>query len=146
MLQQFDFSQNNLSGEIPPSLYNISSVTYFGVGSNYLFGVLPSNMGLMLPNLRILEMRFNLFRGPIPVSLCNASHLQILSLSGNNFSGPVPSNLGSLQDLQQLYLASNQLEAHDWSFFTSLTNCRKLKHLFLQDNMLEGQLPVSIGY
>ncbi|XP_008809727.2 receptor kinase-like protein Xa21 [Phoenix dactylifera] len=144
-LQELDLTINNLSGQIPPSLYNRSSLTYFGVASNRLSGTLPPNMGLTLPNLQNLVMQGNQFHGPIPVSLCNASGLQMLDLSNNSFSGLVPSNLGSLQNLRYLYIGWNQLEAHDWSFFSSLTNCSLLERLSLYQNQFEGRLPSLVG-
>ncbi|XP_026656656.2 receptor kinase-like protein Xa21 [Phoenix dactylifera] len=144
-LQELDLTFNNLSGQIPTFLYNCSSLTYFGVGSNRLSGTLPPNMGLTLPNLQNLVMQGNQFHGPIPVSLCNASGLQMLDLSNNSFSGLVPSNLGSLQNLSDLNIGWNQLQAHDWSVFSSLTNCSVLETLILAQNKFEGRLPSSVG-
>ncbi|XP_072964248.1 uncharacterized protein [Typha angustifolia] len=144
-LQQLDLSTNNLSGLIPPSVYNISSLTHLGLGTNKLSGVVPPNIGHTLPNIQILIMEGNQFEGPVPPSLSNISGLQMLDLATNSFSGIIPSNLGSLQNLQQLNLGGNQLQAGDWSFLSSLSNCRLLKTLILQSNVLEGSLPNFVG-
>ncbi|KAB8102914.1 hypothetical protein EE612_035017, partial [Oryza sativa] len=82
--------------------------------------------------------------GSIPVSLLNASHLQKLSLANNSLCGPIPL-FGSLQNLTKLDMAYNMLEANDWSFVSSLSNCSRLTELMLDGNNLQGNLPSSIG-
>ncbi|KAM3372623.1 hypothetical protein ACQJBY_019489 [Aegilops geniculata] len=142
-LLELDLSFNSLSGNVPVSLYNMSSLKNFSVGSNGLVGQLPSYIGHSLPTLQSLIMGSNRLEGLIPTSLANMSNLQMLDLSDNSLNGPVPS-LGSLANLRQLVLGGNLLEAHDWSFLTSLENCTQLTKLSLEGNVLNGSLPISI--
>lgn len=71
------------------------------------------------------------------------SNLQVLDLSDNSLHGYIPS-LGSLTNFSKMLLGRNRLEGHDWTFFTSLTNCSKLKQLSLEENMLKESLPRSV--
>uniref|UniRef100_A0A0E0LD11 Receptor kinase-like protein Xa21 n=1 Tax=Oryza punctata TaxID=4537 RepID=A0A0E0LD11_ORYPU len=135
---------NNLSGLVPPLIFNVSSLTHLGVANNSFTGRLPSNIGYTLPNIQELILLNNKFSGSIPSSLLNASHLQSLSLANNSFTGHIPF-FGSLQNLEILDMAYNMLEAGDWSFVSSLSNCSKLTKLFLDGNNLQGNLPSSIG-
>jgi Leucine-rich repeat (LRR) protein len=143
-LLDLDLSFNSLSGYVPLPLYNVSSLRYFSLGSNALAGQVPSDIGYSLPNLQVLIMQNNNLAGLIPTSLENASSLQVLDLSNNSLHGRVPS-LGSLAKLRQVLLGRNQLEAYDWQFLASLTNCTQLTKLSLEGNMLNGSLPGSIS-
>lgn len=123
---------NNLSGTIPPSIYNLSSLYEIGVAKNQLHGRIAQDTGFMLPNLTGLFVTLNQFTGPIPVSLSNASGLEVLGFAANSFTGTVPQNLGSLRNLTILTIAVNQLETNEpqgFSFLTSLTNCSYLQML-----------------
>ena len=71
------------------------------------------------------------------------SNLQVLDLSNNSLHGRIPF-LGSLANLNQVLRGRNRLEAHDWTFFASLTNCSLLKRLSLEENILKGRLPRSV--
>ncbi|KAF6155390.1 hypothetical protein GIB67_019916 [Kingdonia uniflora] len=124
--------------------------TFHSVAKNQLEGRLPSNIGVILPNLLEFYGGGNKFSGPIPVSFSNASGLQKLDLSSNNFTGFVPVELGTLRGLYILNLEFNQLgsgtrEASDLNVITHLINCTSLKALSLAGNRLSGTLPNSVA-
>ncbi|XP_010939071.1 receptor kinase-like protein Xa21 [Elaeis guineensis] len=147
MLVLFEVSANNFTGTIPSQLFNISSLHYLIASVNTLHGQLPPNMGISLPNLRLIFLGDNQFYGPIPASLTNASGLQNIDIGQNNFSGKVPSDLGRLPQLYYLNMEENQLKARDvddWKFMDSLANCSNLQLLALYGNKLEGILPNSL--
>ncbi|KAK3019488.1 hypothetical protein RJ639_004887 [Escallonia herrerae] len=140
-------SGNNLSGVVPPSLYNISSIKTFALTLNRLHGSLPSDLGLTLPNLRTLLFADNKFSGPFPPSIANATGLVHFEIVGNDITGPVPKNLGSLQDLKKLKLGENKLgtnKSNDLSFLDSLVNCTHLSQLSIGTNGFGGVLPDSL--
>ncbi|KAG2606927.1 hypothetical protein PVAP13_4NG201422 [Panicum virgatum] len=143
-LSLLNFNLNNLSGLVPPSLFNMSSLTALAMGNNSLNGRLPSHIGYTLPKIKILILSSNKFDGPIPASLLNAFHMQWLYLGGNRLTGPVPF-FGSLTNLEELDLQYNMLDAGDWGFVSSLSNCSRLTKLYLSGNNFQGELPSSIG-
>lgn len=140
---------NRLSGAVPTAIFlNSSFLRTLDLHSNFLYMDLPSNIGNNLPAFLDLHLYDNMFQGPIPASLGNASLLQIIDLSSNDFIGQVPSSLGNLSSLQFLKLEKNKLEANNsqsWKFLDALSNCRSLQSLSLSDNQLQGPLPDSIG-
>ncbi|XP_077231293.1 uncharacterized protein LOC143864265 [Tasmannia lanceolata] len=148
-LEVLQLSANNLSGMIPQPIYNLSSIFALSLADNKLHGSIPPDLGLSLPNLYVLLIDLNLFTGPIPVSLSNASRLSMVDFGRNSFSGFLPMNLGSLQDLYYISFGHNQLgsrgKSNDMTFLTSLTNCSGLQELFLSTNYLGGALPSSIA-
>uniref|UniRef100_A0ACD6AGT0 Uncharacterized protein n=1 Tax=Avena sativa TaxID=4498 RepID=A0ACD6AGT0_AVESA len=143
-LQELDLTYNNLSGSVPASTYNISTLTYLGMGANILLGEIPYNIGYTLPSLQSLIIGENKLQGQIPTSLANTTNLKEINLGNNAFHGVVPS-LGTLPNLIILDLGKNKLEAGDWSFLSSLTNCTQLVKLYLDTNILSGVLPGSIA-
>ncbi|XP_058099637.1 probable LRR receptor-like serine/threonine-protein kinase At3g47570 [Magnolia sinica] len=144
-LQFLQLSGNKLSGTIPPSLYNLSSIYLFSVADNQLHGSLPPDLGLSLPNLRMLYTGANRFTGHIPISITNASGLTELYFTDNDFTGPAPTDLGNLKDLVRLGLGGNRLESDDLSLLTSLNNCSGLIVLGIGANLMKGRLPSSIA-
>ncbi|RLN33385.1 hypothetical protein C2845_PM03G31380 [Panicum miliaceum] len=139
-----DLGYNELSGNVPAMIYNISSLRYLVLSSNRLEGQVLLNTGRSLPNLESLILSSNTLSGMVPASLANMSKLQVIDLSSNFLSGSIPS-LGSLSNLSQLNLGSNMLQAENWTFLTSLTNCSRLLSLALDGNSLNGSLPKSVG-
>jgi len=134
-----------LSGAIPLSIFNLSSLTHLSLDHKMLDKAsLPPNIGEFLPNLVQLTLQNNSFEGPIPASLGNALVLEVIDLSSNNLSGQIPTSLGKLLNLTVLNHQNNQLVARDkqdWEFFSALINCRSLQWLQLRGNSLSGQVP-----
>ncbi|WRX30088.1 Protein kinase domain - like 10 [Theobroma cacao] len=100
-------------------------------------------------NLEELLLWGNYLSGNIPDCISNASKLKFLGLNQNSFSGPIPNTLGNLSFLEELYLWSNHLTTklpnHEWSFLSSLVNCKNLRYLEISSNPLNGILPTSIS-
>ncbi|CAN6333781.1 unnamed protein product [Urochloa humidicola] len=144
-IQILDLTYNNLSGMVPSAIYNHSSLMLLGLGNNGFVGRLPSTMGNTLPSIQKIIMSVNKFHGVIPKSLSNATNLLYIYLAQNSFSGVIPS-LGTLTSLQRVILFNNRrLEARDWTFISSLTNCTQLAMLVLDRNNLQGKLPSVVA-
>ncbi|XP_044476874.1 probable LRR receptor-like serine/threonine-protein kinase At3g47570 [Mangifera indica] len=148
-LQHLFLGLNSLSGVIPASIFNISTIIGIDLSGNNLSGYLPSTIGHGVPNLKSLYLGANELTGTIPTSITNASKLVKLDLLINSFSGLVPNTLGNLKFIEWLSLGFNNFTTEspkaEWSFLSSLTNCRKLKALILAYNPLYGVIPLSIG-
>ncbi|EOY17015.1 Leucine-rich repeat protein kinase family protein [Theobroma cacao] len=99
-------------------------------------------------NLEELFLWGNYLSGNISDCISNASKLKILNLNQNSFIGLIPNTLGNLCFLEVLRLWSNHLTTktpnHEWSFLSSLANCKNLRVLEISFNPLNGILPTSI--
>lgn len=148
-LQYLTLASNVLTGSVPEAIFNISKLQFIVLADNHLSGKLPSSTGTSLPQLEEFLMGANKLSGIIPASICNITKLTRLDLSYNLFTGFVPKDLGNLRGLQHLGLGDNQLSAEYSSsglgFLMSLSNCKFLRNLWIQDNPLKGTLPNSMG-
>lgn len=99
---------NNLTGELPPELGNLSELVSLEIYDSNLTGPIPPELG-NLSKLRGLGLRGNNLTGSIPPELGNLSSLHGLDLSGNNLTGSIPAELGNLEELGILYLQGNNL-------------------------------------
>ena len=102
-------SDNQLSGQMPPELGNLSNLWWMGLSENQLSGQIPQDLG-NLSNLGSLWLGENQLSGEIPPELGNLAKLIYLSLSGNQLSGEIPPELGNLAKLYYLSLSGNQLD------------------------------------
>ena len=156
---EINLNGNQLSGNIPSELGNLSNLTELYLGRNELIGSIPSELG-DLSNLKILALggsglygyqlnatfvftsgSFNQLSGSIPSSLSDLSNLEILDLVGNELSGNIPSELGDLSNLTGLYLGGNQLSG---SIPPELGNLSKLKELDISFNQI-SDIPNKLG-
>ncbi|XP_060177711.1 probable LRR receptor-like serine/threonine-protein kinase At3g47570 [Lycium barbarum] len=145
-LQVLSLAENEFTGSVPASIFNMSTLKILDLGTNKLSGTLPLDLGRGMPILENLYCGVNKLSGFISTSISNSSRLRILDLSSNSFTGPIPESLGNLEYLEILDLRGNNLFSDSTlSFPTSLTNCRKLRVLWVADNPLDGVLSASIG-
>ena len=84
-----DFSSNALTGDIPPSIVQLSGLLYLYLSNNRLTGNIPTSLGNM-SQLERLDFSCNNLIGEIPSSMRSLSYLQIFNVSFNNLSGPIP--------------------------------------------------------
>jgi len=75
------------AGEIPLSLFNISSLREINLENNNLYGSLPDEMCLQLSQLESFALSNNHYEGVIPRSIGNCTSLQELYLGNNSFTG-----------------------------------------------------------
>ena len=132
---------NGLTGPIPPALGSLSNVRIFYLYQNQLMGDLPSSLG-NLSNLERFSVRDNLLSGEIPSWLGNLTKLDWLRLDGNDFTGPIPPALGRLSNLTRLILGGNRLTGSVPSWLGGMGS---LELLALNDNQLTGEIPAELG-
>uniref|UniRef100_A0A0D9XRH5 Receptor kinase-like protein Xa21 n=1 Tax=Leersia perrieri TaxID=77586 RepID=A0A0D9XRH5_9ORYZ len=139
-LQLLTLSENSLSGSIPASLGNFSSLYGIYLNQNNLVGSIPDSLG-MLP-LESFEVSVNNLSGQVPLSLYNSSVLSYLNLGYNSLTGMIPSDIGfTLPSIGWLILSSNRLEG---VIPASLANASGLQELDLSINSFSGFIP-SLG-
>ncbi len=131
---------NQLSGELPPELGNLSQLTWLQLNANQLSGSIPPALGNLI-HLIWLRLENNQFSGSIPPELGHISDLENLYLAGNSLEGTIPLELGNLTQLQKLYLDATGLSG---TIPPELGNLTALTTLTLsQNNNLGGPLPTT---
>ena len=134
-------AKNQLSGEIPPELGNLTDLTRLDLSGNQLSGTIPSELG-SLTSLWCLNLSGNQLSGTIPSELGRLTDLRDLYLYDNQLSVGIPADFGNLTNLVYLDLARNRLSVGIPSELGNLTN---LEHLDLTQNQLTGVIPEELG-
>ncbi|KAJ1266403.1 hypothetical protein BS78_08G148400, partial [Paspalum vaginatum] len=141
-LQRLQISYNNITGFIPPSLANITTLSMLSCVTNIIQGNIPSEFA-KLPDLRLLYVAGNNFTGGFPEAVLNLSTLVHLNIALSNLRGEIPSSIGnSLPNLTVLQLGSNFFHGNIPS---STINASRLYWLDLSGNNFTGIVPRSIG-
>ena len=140
-ITQIRLGNNNLVGNLPTSMGNLTSLTRLYLYNNQLSGALPPEMG-NLSNLAVIQLYGNQLSGSIPTTFGDLVSLIHLHLGANQLSGQIPSELGNLTMLSELYLYNNQLMGTIPQSLSALTNLRILS---LEENDLSGSIPVQIA-
>ncbi|KAM7477120.1 hypothetical protein LguiB_024363 [Lonicera macranthoides] len=141
-LQELELAGNNLGGEIPSIIGDLStSLVQIHLDENLIFGSIPPQISNLV-NLTLLNLSYNALNGSIPLELCRMTKLERLYLSNNSLSGKIPSTFGDVPHLGLLDLSKNQLFG---SIPDSFANLSQLRRLLVYDNQLSGTIPPSLG-
>ncbi|KAH0733753.1 hypothetical protein KY285_009460 [Solanum tuberosum] len=135
----FFISHNNLTGEIPSSICNLTSLRMLDLATNNLRGEIPQCFG-NITSLQVLDMRHNNLSGNIPTTFSNGSSLTSLNLHGNKLEGTIPPSLAHCKELQVLDLGDNHLIGTFPMWLGTLPN---LKVISLRFNELHGPIRTS---
>lgn len=139
-LRTLNLSQNRLTGLVPSSLGQLLNLSELDLSRNSLTGALPSSFG-SLKNLLTLDVSSNYLSGPIPPGLGTLSTLLHLNFSSNSYSSPIPPELGDLVNLVDLDLSINSLSG---SVPQELRKLKNLQLFSIGDNLLSGTLPADL--
>ena len=116
------------------------NVTRLTLVDNNLVGDMPAELG-DLSGLESLNLWSNDLTGEIPAELSNLTNLTVLNIAENQIEGEIPTSLGDLSDLEELYLQNNQLTG---SIPVELADLSDLDPLFLAGNQLTGCIPEGL--
>jgi Leucine-rich repeat (LRR) protein len=145
-LQFLYLNQNQLGGVIPvptPAQYaQLQDLQSLYLFTNQLSGIIPPELGNLLGMKKLLLHENNLI-GHIPVELANLSELEWLNLFDNQLTGPIPPGLGDLANLVKLQLHNNQLSGNIPVTFDATMS--SLQWLYLNNNRLSGPIPPGLG-
>ena len=139
---ELELRENNLTGEISPSLGSLTELRRLFLPSNRLTGAIPSELG-NLKNLEDLMLYNNQLSGSIPTELGNLTKLVFLELFSNQLSGTIPSELGNLVNLTYLMLDRN--ENLSGTIPSELGNLRNLEYLAIYSTSVTGSIPAELG-
>ncbi len=140
-LTNLDFFGNQLTGEIPPSIGNLDKVTRLSLWANQLSGSIPAELGDM-ESLEWVALGINELTGEIPAELGNLTTLTHMDFTLNQLSGSIPAELGNLPNVVWIGLWSNQLSG---PLPAELGNLTGLTQLDFDHNQLSGPIPAELG-
>ena len=103
-----NLANNNLTGEFPGALGNLSDLKTLNLSDNQLHGPIPSELG-NLANLTDLYLSRNALSGSVPPELSNLSNLTGLHLDQNGLTGPLPQSLTNLTNLKEFIFQDTEL-------------------------------------
>ncbi|CAN0880409.1 Probable LRR receptor-like serine/threonine-protein kinase At3g47570 [Linum grandiflorum] len=141
-LQHIGVAVNNLGGDLPDSIGNLSAATFreLWIDTNYITGFIPPGLE-NLKGLADLDLAENLFSGEILSYLGNLPNLQRLELGKNQLQGRIPPFLCNVSQLFELNISHNLLQG---DLPPSIGSCQKLTTLDVSGNQLTGAIPVEI--
>ncbi|KAG6772228.1 hypothetical protein POTOM_023627 [Populus tomentosa] len=141
-LQELELAGNNLRGEIPLIIGNLSTnFVHIHLDENLLYGSIPPHISNLV-NLTLLNLSSNLLNGTIPLELCRMGKLERVYLSNNSLYGEIPAALANISHLGLLDLSKNKLTG---PIPDSFANLSQLRRLLLYENQLSGTIPPSLG-
>jgi hypothetical protein len=110
----------------------------FNAYINALTGTVPSSI-CQISSLSRLQLNNNFLSGTVDPCFTNMAKLEIFSLAYNLLTGTLPLvyNCGNLVALS---LESNKLKGNFATAFNSYSGCGKLEYIFLSENLLTGSL------
>lgn len=128
---------NNLRGELPTALAQLSQLHTLVLYYNQLSGPLPPELA-ELQHLETVILHHNRFEGELPEAYGNLGNLRILDLEGNRLSGPLPASWGQLRSLEILNLRHNRLSG---TLPAEIGQLERLQGLLFSSNDFEGEVP-----
>lgn len=132
---------NNLQGQLPASLADLTQLRVLDLHNNALTGTIPLDYG-RLSHLEYLDLSVNQISGAIPETFGDLTALQSLNLVYNELTGPIPATIGLIAPLRNIDLSYNQINGE---LPNSLADLTALETLRLRDNQLEGAIPFGLG-
>ncbi|KAG4978099.1 hypothetical protein JHK84_037784 [Glycine max] len=140
-LQEIDLTRNYLNGTIPKE-WGSTKLAIMVLEGNQLSGNLPPELGNLTQIQRLL-LSSNNFIGELPVTLVKLTTLQDIVIQGSGLSGPIPSGISFLENLTDLRISD--LNGSEHSLFPQLNQMKNLKYLILRNCNINGTLPPYLG-
>jgi hypothetical protein len=128
-----DLANNNFNGSLPNSIGGLISVNSFNVNGNKLTGPIPSTISQM-SSLTLLFLCCNEFSGAFP-PLGSLTNLTYMELHQNQWQAELPSDMATLTKLSQIYLRNSQIIGTIPSYLGDMPS---LQTLDLRNNLLTG--------
>ena len=142
-LKVLDLSHNHFDGYVPESLGNLTELLKLDLSFNGFYGKIPDGLS-GLQRLEFLDLSFNRFGNfGVPLFLAEMPKLKEVYLSGNLLRGQIPEIWEKLGGILGIGLSNLGLVGN---IPVSMgVHLRKLCYLGLDNNKLEGTVPVEFG-
>ncbi|KAF3450118.1 hypothetical protein FNV43_RR06198 [Rhamnella rubrinervis] len=141
-LGQLNLSNNRLSGSLPSSIGNFSSLQILLLSGNRFTGQIPSEIG-RLRNVLKLDFSKNNISGTIPPEIGRCPLLNYIDLSQNQLSGPIPVEIAQIHILNYLNLSWNRLNQ---GLPKEIGSLKSLTSADFSHNNLSGLIPETGQY
>ncbi|KAI5058866.1 hypothetical protein GOP47_0027036 [Adiantum capillus-veneris] len=138
-LTSLNLSHNSLHGDVAPDIANLSSLTTLDLSYNPSLISHSHKPFLLPPNLHHLHLSHCSFHGSI---IINGSSLEHIDIRDNFFASVAINNMAHLRSLQTFDASWNLLGR---GILQTLCNCTNLRLLNLDHNYLGGLIPSEIG-
>ncbi|KAF5464978.1 hypothetical protein F2P56_015013 [Juglans regia] len=165
-LELLHLSGNEIHGQVPKWMGNVSIETLLGLALEDNFLTSFNQLPVVLPyvNLKELRLDYNMIQGSVPIPppsiafytvsnnrltgeiphlICNLSSITELDLSSNNLGGLLPQCLGNLSDSLTI------MDLHNNSFHGTIPQTfgegKHLRMINFSQNQLQGHLPRSLA-
>ena len=142
-LKFLDFSGNDFVGTLPvpaSSTQMDHRLEYLRLGSNSLYGPIPSEYGALTALIE-LSLRDNALTGTLPPILANLKNLKRLHLSSNSFEDSLPEFIGKMDTLEELFLDANGFAG---AISNSYCDLKAMRSLNLSSNAIDTTIPSCI--
>ncbi|PUZ54254.1 hypothetical protein GQ55_5G115800 [Panicum hallii var. hallii] len=135
-------SNNMLTGEVPPMICNTSNLKVLDLPFNSLGGLIPPCLFQENKSIAVLNLRGNIFQGPLPQNISRGCALETVNLNDNKLEDKLPESLVNCKMLQVLDVGDNQIVGTfpDW-----LGDLPQLRVLVLRSNRFHGPITVVDG-
>ena len=131
----------NSLGSIPKELGELTHLKSLTICNSNLTGSIPAELG-QLSNLEYIDLTSNNLSGSIPAELGQLSNLKVMWLHSNDLTGSIPAEFGQLASLEEMWLGWNELSG---AIPSELAQLKNLTELQLSGNKLSGQIPAELG-
>lgn len=131
---------NNLSGQIPPELFDLQELQYLILYYNKLTGEIPEEVG-NAKKLRELQIYNNTLSGTLPESIYQLSELTTIVLNNNKLSGELSEKIWSMPALRAFLIDNNKFTGE---LTPAIRNAKNLAQLGLGSNFIKGTIPDEI--
>lgn len=140
-LQGLKLDGNQLDGPIPAEIGNLTEMVAVDLSHNLLDGAIPVEMW-DLYKLQHLDLGHNGLTGELSPAIGNLTALTFLNLSENQLSGSIPPSYSNLSQIMGVFLFSNHFSG---TIPPELANLTRVYEIYLYDNQLNGQIPAELG-
>lgn len=131
-MRNFQVGNDSISGTIPDSIQRMKNLQFFYCTKTQLSGSIPAAFG-DLESITNLYLSFNELTGELPPSLANWKNLLDFDVSNNQLTGSIPDGFGENSTLRTFNISANHFNG---AIPEDLKDAKNLEELILFRNEL----------